>query len=123
MGVADAMANMGSMNITGQQQMVVVFAGEHTLVLGRSGWSKKAVKEFLFAHARRSVADLKRAGRLPGQPAAEDDTHFRRPVPNAEDIVVVCAGGRAGSFSAVLTGWGGSGLRATRTVTTPIMIP
>jgi hypothetical protein len=123
MGMADAMANMGSMNIVGQQQMVVVFAGEHTEVLGRSGWSKKAVKEFLFAHAKRSVADLKRVGRLPGQPASGDDTTFRHPVLSPEDIIVVCAGGHAGSFSAVLTGWGGSGGRSTRTVTTPIMVP
>jgi hypothetical protein len=123
MGMADAMANMGSMNIVGQQQMVVVFAGEHTEVLRRSGWSKKAVKEFLFAHARRSVADLKRVARLPAQPASGDDTSFRHPVLSPEDIIVVCAGSHAGSFSAVLTGWGGAGGRSTRTVTTPIVIP
>jgi hypothetical protein len=123
MGMADAMSNMGSMNIVGQPQMVVVFAGEHTEVLRKSGWSKGAVKEFLFSQAKRSVADLKRVGRLPGQPVLGDDTTFRHPVLSPEDIVVVCAGGHAGSFSAVLTGWGGSGLRATRTVTTQIMVP
>jgi len=121
MGMADAMANMGSMNIIGQQQMGVVFGGEHTEVLRDSGWTKKAVKDFLFAHAKRSVADLKRVGRLPGETADGDEQTFRHPVRNPEDIFVVCAGGRAGSFSAILTGWGS--IKATRSVTTPIVVP
>ncbi len=120
LGMADAMANMGSMNIIGQQQMVVVFGGEHSEVLRDSGWSKSEVKQFLYAHARRTVSELKKAGRLPGEIAEGDDTRWRHPVQKPEDIILVCAGGAAGCFSACLPGWGSR--KATQSVTTPIQI-
>lgn len=120
-GMADAMANMGSANIVGQQQLVVVLAGEHTEVLRNSGWSKKEVKQFLYEKATRSIADLKGAGRLPGKIEAEDATTLRHPVRSPDDIVVVCAGGAVGCFSACLTGW--SSHQSTRSVTTPIIVP
>ena len=120
-GMADAMANMGSANIVGQQQLVVVLAGEHTEVLRKSGWSKKEVKQFLYEKATRSIADLKGAGRLPGKIEAEDATTLRHPVRSPDDIVVVCAGGAVGCFSACLTGW--SSHQSTRSVTTPIIVP
>jgi len=121
LGMADAMANMGSMNIIGQPQMVVVFAGEHTEIFRKCNWTKEAVREFLFEQARRSVADLKQAGRLPGEITPDDAAAFRHPVQDPKDIIVVCAGGNAGSFSAILTGWGS--IKATRSVTTPIIVP
>jgi len=120
-GMADAMANMGSANIIGQQQMVVVLGGEHTEVLRNSGWSKKEVKQFLYEQATRSIADLKRAGRLPGEIEAEDATRLRHPVQSPDDIILVCAGGAVGCFSACLPGW--SSINSTRSVTTPIIIP
>ena len=120
LGMADAIANMGSMNIVGQSNVVVVFGGEHMEVLRNSGWNKKEVKQFLFDHARRTIADLKKACRLPGEITSGDKESWQHAVLQPEDIVVVCAGGRAGSFSACLTGWGS--LKATRCVTTPIAI-
>lgn len=119
-GMADAMANMGSMNIIGQQQMVMVFGGEHTEVLRESGWSKSEVKGFLYENAKRSIADLKRAGRLPGDIVEGDDAQWRHPVQDPEDIVLVCAGGAAGSFSACLPGWGPR--KGTKSVTTLIEV-
>ena len=73
MGMADAMANMGSSTITGQQNMVCVFAELHTGILRKSGWSKRQVKEFLYEHARRTIADLKRVERLPGKAEPGDN--------------------------------------------------
>jgi hypothetical protein len=121
LGMADAMANMGSMNIIGQQHIVTVFGGEHTEVLRKSEWHKKQVKQFLYDHAKRSIADLKKAGRLPGEIDREDSVTWRHAVRCPDDIVAVCAGGKAGSFSACLPGWGSH--RATRSVTTPVVIP
>ncbi len=118
MTTADSMANLGSMNITGQQNMVVVFAGEHQVVFRNSGWSKAQVKRCLFDHAHRSIAEIKRAGRLPGPIDKNDENERRHVVRGPDDILVVSAGARAGAFSACLPGWGGYNM--TRTVTTLI---
>ncbi|HKI97582.1 MAG TPA: hypothetical protein VKB51_03810 [bacterium] len=118
---ADAMSNLGSMNIAGQAQIVVLFAGEHCETLRASGWSKRQVKDYLYDHAKRTVADVKRAGRIAGPVAPEDERTWRHPVKSADDIVVVTAGGRAGAFSAVLMGWGSAA--HTRSVTTPVVLP
>lgn len=116
LGMADAMANMGSVNIIGQQNVIAVFAGEHTEVLQDNGWSKQQIKQYLFENAKRKVADLKRAARLSGNLTPEDETAWRHVVRNPEDILVVCAGGAAGSFSACLLGW--SSYKSTRAITT-----
>ncbi|MFC1798272.1 hypothetical protein ACFLZL_00485 [Thermodesulfobacteriota bacterium] len=118
LGMADAMANMGSVNITGQQNVIAVFAGEHAKVLKDNGWSKQQVKEYLFDHAKRTVANLKRALRLSGNLQPEDETAWRHVVRNPEDIIVVCAGGAVGNFSACLLGWGS--YKSTRAITTII---
>ena len=121
LGMADAMSYKGSMQIIGQQDVVVVLAGEHMKVMGDAGWSKTQVKQFLYDHAWRSIADLKRAGRIAGEVTPEDETTQRHSVRKPEDIAVVVAGGEVGSFSACLTGWGSH--KGTRTVTTPIAAP
>jgi hypothetical protein len=118
-GMADAMANMGSMAIVGQAQMLVVLGGEHTEVLRQSGWTKQEVKGFLYTQAKRTVADLKTAGRLPGEIAADDASAWRHPLRAPDDIILVCAGGAAGSFSACLPGWGSRS--ASRSVTIPVL--
>jgi hypothetical protein len=117
--MADSMANLGSMNIVGQQNIVVVFAGEHQEVFRKSGWSKAQVKQCLFNHAHRSTAEIKRAGRLPGPINAEDETERRHVVRKPDDILVISAGARAGAFSACLPGWGGYNM--TRAITTLIV--
>ena len=116
--MADAMANLGSMSIIGQQDFVVVFAGEHQDVFRASGWTKNQVKQCLFDHAHRSIADIKRAGRMPGPLNEEDESNRRHVVRKPEDILVVSAGARAGAFSACLPGWGGNSM--TRSITTRI---
>ena len=101
----------------GFNQALVVFAGEHTEVLRQSGWSRRDVQRFLVDPTRRRVADLKRAARLPGEVVPADETIWRHLFENPEDILIVCAGGRAGSWSACLPGWGN---RWTKAVTMPI---
>ena len=118
---ADAMSNLGSMNIVGQAQQVVLFAGEHCETLRAGGWSKRRIKEYLFEHARRTVADVKRAGRLAGPVQPGDESAWRHATKSPEDIVILAAGGRAGAFSALLMGWGSAA--HTRTVTTPVALP
>jgi hypothetical protein len=85
----------------------LVLVPEHMGVIKRAGWSKQQVKEFVAANAKRSVADLKRYGRLPGAIAEGDETEFRSALSSADDLLVVVAGGNAGGFSAVIPPWAG----------------
>jgi hypothetical protein len=117
---ADALASCGVPNVRGFNQSLLVFAGEHSEVLRKSGWSKRDVKQFVVEHARRRIADYKRAGRLPGEVVPADETTWRRVFEDPDDLLVVCAGGRAGSWSACLPGWG---KKWTRAVTTEITTP
>jgi hypothetical protein len=117
---ADALCHAGIPNVIGFNESLIVFAGEHAEVLRGSGWSRHQVQQFLVEHARRTVADFKRAARLPGEPSSEDETTWRRVFQDPDDILIVFAGGRAGAWSAALPGWG---KKWSRSVTIPIDIP
>ncbi len=117
---ADALCNLGSPNLRGHNQSLIVFAGEHAELLGQSGWTRRDVQAFLIQHARRTVADLKRAGRRPGDVEPADETTWKYAFENPDDLLIVCAGGRAGAWSACLPGWGN---KWTRSVTTLVEIP
>jgi hypothetical protein len=117
---ADALCNLGTPNLRGFNESLVVLAGEHADLIRQSGWSKRDVQQWLVRHARRSVADLKRAGRRPGDVEPGDEARFKHAFERPEDILVVCAGGPAGSWSACLPGWGN---KWTRSVTVPIEAP
>jgi hypothetical protein len=113
---ADALYNLGSPNVYGYNQSLVVLGFEHADVLRAAGWSRRDAQSFLVASCRRRVADLKRAGRLPGELTADDETTWRYGFESPDDLLIVCAGG-AGSWSAVLPGWG---KKWTRAITTRI---
>jgi hypothetical protein len=114
---ASALSNLGVSNMYGYSQSLLVFAGEHTEIFRKSGWSKRDVKRFVVEHARRPVADWKRAARLPGEITPADESTLRSIFEDPDDLLVVSAGGRAGSWSACLPGWG---KKWTRAVTTAI---
>ena len=114
---ADALCNLGTPNLRGYNQSLIVLAGEHAEVLRSAGWTKDDARRFLVEHARRSVADLKRAGRRPGAVEPADETTWKHAFERPEDLLIVRAGGVAGSWSACLPGWGN---KWTRAVTIPI---
>src|SRR5215813_8028857 len=58
---ADAMAGLGSLS---PGRSVIVFAPEHAAHLARAGWSRARVGAWLYAYAWRSLADLKRGGKV-----------------------------------------------------------
>ena len=112
----DALINLGIPNVKGFNQALVVFAGEHTEVLGKAGWTKREIAEYIVEHARRPLADFKRAARIPGEATPADETKLRALFERPEDILIVSAGGRAGSWSACLPGWGNKWTQAVTTV-------
>ena len=106
--VGDALSFLGSIAILGQTPGAVVLGGEHAELLRSSGWSKKRIREFVVAHAGRTVADLKRAGRIDGEITAEDQVTLHYAMDTPEDLMLICAGSSIGALSMVLPGFGSS---------------
>jgi hypothetical protein len=101
--MCDAMRNPG---MAGQPNYCVVLAGEHMRTIAADGWSKADIRKFVFENSKNSIAHLKRTGRMPGVIKPEDESSQRSLVMGPDDILVVAAGGRAGSFSCYIPGWG-----------------
>ncbi len=116
---AAALYNPGSPNVYGFNQSLVVVGFEHADVMRAHGWTRRDVQAFLVEHTRCRVADLKRAGRLPGDITPGDETTWRQAFDAPDDVLILCAGG-AGSWSACLPGWG---KKWTRSITTAIARP
>jgi hypothetical protein len=100
--MCDTMRNPG---MVGQPHYCVVLAGEHMRTIAGDGWSKADVRKFVFENTGNTIAHLKRTGRLPGAVKPEDERATRPLVLTPDDILVVAAGGRAGSFSCYIPGW------------------
>src|SRR5262245_14931621 len=58
---ADAMAALGSLS---PGRSVIVLAPEHAQHLRRAGWTRARAQQWLYDHAWRSLADLKRGGKV-----------------------------------------------------------
>jgi len=106
--IGDALSFVGSIAILGQTPGAVVLGGEHAELLRASGWSKHRVREFVVAHTGRSIADLKRAGRIDGEVAPGDESKRHCAMDTPEDLMLVCAGSSIGALSMVLPGFGSS---------------
>jgi hypothetical protein len=106
--VGDALSFLGSIAILGRTPGAVVLGGEHAELLRASGWSKKQICEFVVQHTGRSIAALKRAGRLDGEVTPEDETTLHYAMDTPEDLMLVCAGSAIGALSMVLPGFGSS---------------
>ena len=113
--VADTMASLGSFS---PGESFVVLAPEHVAILARDGWTKPRIKEALYAGARRTRADLKRGGKIPGAIEPDDETVWVHRGTGPHDIHLVVAGGGPGGHSAFIPSW--SRARNSLAVTRPI---
>jgi hypothetical protein len=100
--LADTMACLGSFSAG---QSFVVLAPEHVAILARDGWTKPRIKEALYAQARRTRADLKRGGKVPGAIEPADETTWVHRGTGPDDIHLVVAGGGPGGHSAFIPSW------------------
>ncbi len=100
--LADVMAGLGSFS---PGQSFVVLAPEHVQILARDGWTKARLRERLYATARRTMADLKRAGKVPGPVERGDETRWIHRGTGPDDIQILVAGGPAGGHSAFIPSW------------------
>lgn len=97
---------------------VVVLGPQHAALLAGAGLARTDVREELFRRARRSIAELKRAGRRPGRPEPADETTSVPAVADPSEIVIVVAGGHLYGYSAVIPPWVGG--HESRAVTEPV---
>jgi hypothetical protein len=111
----DVLACLGS-HSDGQGYLVI--GPEHAGILSREGWSVAALQERLFHASRRTLADLKRSGRI--EDAIEPgDEHASRPRGRTpDDLLLLVAGGDAGCSSAWFPSW--SRGRGSVAVTAPL---
>jgi hypothetical protein len=86
--------------------MAIIIAAEHMQTIARHGWAKAEVRAYLNEHARRTVADLKRGGGLPGAVEPGDEQTFVPVVERPDDLMIIAAGGDEGAMSAVIPSWG-----------------
>jgi hypothetical protein len=100
--IADTMAALGSFS---PGQSFVVLAPEHVAMLARDGWDKARIKGALYAQARRTRADLKRGGKVPGPIEPGDETAWVHRGEGPEDIHLIVAGGGPGGHSAFIPSW------------------
>ena len=105
------LANLWSYRVCKRSEALVVIGPEHAATLGRNGFSKRDVVEYLFRHTGVPVREYDGDG---GEGTHEASMYeeclirgvrcyrkFRKP----ESIRVMVAGGPAGKFSAVLGSW------------------
>ena len=116
--MADRMRSLGSFNMLGDTEGVVVLCREHYQTLIEGGWQKDRVRQFLYEQACRPLADLKRGGLIEAPIAPADETTLVRAVSSPDHILLIMAGGVAGRFSAFIPGWGGRHM--SKAVTWPI---
>jgi hypothetical protein len=89
--------------------------------MARHGWSKRDIRHYLAEHARRTVAELKHGGGMPGMPEPGDAQKYVAVVERADDVMLVAAGGDEGAMSAVILSWGPK--VASTAVTWPVAWP
>ena len=104
----DALSFLGSIAFLGQTPGALILSGEHAEVLRASGWGKSRIREFVARHTGRSVADLKRGGRLDGEIVPDDEKELRFAIDTPENLMLICAGSPIGALSMVLPGFGSS---------------
>lgn len=104
----DALSFLGSIAILGQTPGAIVLGGEHAELLRASGWSMQRTQEFVVAHTGRTIADLKRAGRIDGEVTPDDEKILHYALDNPQDLALLCGGSSIGALSMVLPGFGSS---------------
>jgi len=117
--VADVMAAGGRLAVGGQE-FCVLLGPLHAEVTAGAGWSKADARRFLAERAVRTAADLKRIGRLPDPVEPGDAERIHAAVERPEDILLLVAGGDAGSYSVVMPGW--AGREHSQAVTRPVRV-
>lgn len=109
LSIADTMSRLGAIVTSIEAPTKVIVMGpEQAHIIADSGWTKQDVKNFLYEHCRKPVADLKRIGMdavPPDRIAVVDGVDYMRGCSGPEDVLVVVAGAKNAGISSVITNW------------------
>jgi hypothetical protein len=119
---ASSMATLGVNNLYSQGHPILVMGIEHARHCAAAGWSKMKVKQALFERARQPWGLVKDRGKSKGPrfPEFVDRNDDRSMVPvvcEAQDLIVIVAGGPGGK-SMFLPTAGGQSLSVSRPIKT-----
>ena len=101
-----------------------IWAGNYAILIARqqrdliaaAGWSKAAVREFIFERARVTRGDWRSVGKAVVA-ARRDEGRVHTALRSPDDLLVVAAGGPAGGFGVIVPPWyGEKSLAVTKTV-------
>jgi hypothetical protein len=106
--IADGMASHGLGIYFGRGIKWVWVVGHwHSELMGRLGWNRRAMQEYLYENAWRSVGQLKRLGMVNGPVEPGDDEKRLMTVDSPDDILIVKAGGDSGIYSEIIMNYWG----------------
>ncbi len=115
---ADAMASHGLGIYLNDSPWFWVVGHWHAEMLGRQGWDRGRIQEYVWERAWRSRAQMKRLGAVNGAVTPEDESTRITAAARPEDILIVKAGGDSGIYSELIMNYHG-----VRAVTVPIEQP
>jgi hypothetical protein len=98
---------------------VVVIGPEHAHLLASHGWTRKAVKEFLWQNWGRRRGDLKRFG-LTYRVGDGPDDEFIRFGESPDSLLLIVAGARNAGVSTVIAATSGTARVVSRPIADPI---
>ena len=105
--LAAALFNVGHPKICETNTAVLLLTPEHYAIFRNAGWGRKEIEESLRADLKRPGKDLivGAGGIGEGMPVSRTDEMIDKFWPGG--LLVVRAGGQAGLFSGILSGWAG----------------
>ena len=99
---ADAMASHGLAVHFHETQWLWIVGHWHADMLGRQGWDRPRMQQYVQEWAWRPRATYKRLGAIRGDITPEDETARVYAAPAPEDIFIVKAGGNSGIYSELI---------------------
>lgn len=118
--LANSLRSVANTRSFGMADAIIVISPEHRRVLRECGWTKPNLKQALYDELKTPGADIIRGkdGIAEGMPEKFKDimlNKFRN-----DGLHIVGAGGKAGMFSAIISGWLASGEKGSQMVSQKI---
>ena len=103
--IASVAATLGPNALYNPAELVVILNPEHARLIARCGWSKRDVREFLFAQMQIPASKVLGRGMPSNRGRTISPDEFLSVVNDADEIIVTVAGG-PGPHSMVASPWG-----------------
>ena len=118
--LANSLRSVANTRSFGMADAIIVISPEHRRVLREGGWTKPNLKQALYDELKTPGADIIRGkdGIAEGMPEKFKDIMLNKF--RDDGLHIVGAGGKAGMFSAIISGWLASGEKGSQLVSQQI---